>query len=76
MSKKQYCPLCNKVHEVEIKTEMTSTKINNKKVEFESKFYYCPTGINGEHKYINGKLLDQNLRNARKAYKEKYNEEI
>lgn len=76
MSKKQFCPLCCKVHEIEIKTEMTSTKINDKKVEFESKFFYCEKGLNGEHKYVNGKLLDENLHNARKAYEEKYNKEI
>lgn len=76
MNKKQYCPLCDKVHETHITTEITTTKINGKKVKFESKFFYCEKGLNGEHKYVNGKLLDENLRNARKAYEEKYNKEI
>jgi len=70
----QYCPFCNKEHEVQrIHTE-TSLEIKGEMVEYMEESYVCPITSHEEgNSWAPGKMFDENLQRARDAYREKHN---
>lgn len=71
----ELCPMC-KMHPAIIKKEKVITLINGKEVEYEEVVYHCSTlgKYDPDSYFIPPKAMDLNLKNARKAYKEKYHE--
>lgn len=63
------CPLCGHFHEVEIRKSKKESIVKGETVTHDEVYYYCPMGYDGEHEFVNGTLLDNNLLNARNAYR-------
>lgn len=69
-----YCPLCNKVHEVEERKRMTGLSHNaNKQIGYIEHYYFCD---NTESEFHTLKTLEGNLTAASLAflYEDKKNE--
>ena len=62
------CPICNKVHELEIKTRETQGFIKGEVVEYEEKYFECPDTASEENEFTSASMMDENLRRARDAY--------
>ena len=66
-----HCPICGKTHEVKERKEITTTIIKGEEVSYEERFYFCPDAKDEENEFVSGEMLDENLSNARRAYREK-----
>jgi len=64
------CPICDQTHEVEERKRMSETIIKDEKVIYEEKYYLC-SHAKDENEFENGALLNENLLNARNAYRKK-----
>lgn len=65
------CPLCDKTHEVEERKRKTSITIKGEKVTYEERFYFCANADEDENEFETGKMTNENLSNARNAYRMK-----
>ena len=65
------CPLCDKIHEVEERKRLASITIKGEKVSYEESFYYCQNADENENEFETGSMTNQNLLNARNAYRVK-----
>ncbi len=65
------CPLCEKTHEVEERKRMTTITIKGKEVVYEERFYFCANADEDENEFENGAMTNENLLNARNAYRVK-----
>ena len=63
------CPLCGYFHEVEIRKSKKEAIVKGESVTYDEMYYYCPIGYDGEHEFVNGEFLDDNLLYARNAYR-------
>lgn len=66
------CPICDEIHEVEIRERQTSTIIKGEKVSYLEKVYFCCNADDDECEFETGKLVNENLLRARNAYREKH----
>lgn len=64
------CPICDKEHDVILKEKEITVEIKGVKVPYIETVYFCENADDEECEYCNGKMLDENLDRARKAYKE------
>lgn len=62
------CPVCEKVHEVEERKRVATTIIKDEKIDYEEKYYYCANSKE-ENEFETGGMTNQNLLNARNAYR-------
>ena len=65
------CPLCDKNHEVEERRRITSVTIKGEEVTYEERFFYCTYAEEGENEFETGAMTNENLLNARNAYRVK-----
>lgn len=65
------CPLCDKVHEIEERKRMASTIIKGEEVAYEERFFFCANANEEEHEFETGSMANENLLNARNAYRVK-----
>ena len=65
------CPICDKVHEVEERTRQAMITIKGEEVIYEERFYYCAYVKEGEAEFESAKMANENLLNARNAYRRK-----
>lgn len=65
------CPLCEKTHEVEERKRMTTITIKGKEVVYEERFYFCANADEDENEFETGAMINENLLNARNAYRVK-----
>lgn len=63
------CPVCDKIHEVEERKRITTTIIKDEEVTYEERFYFCANAEEEECEFETGGMLNQNLLNARNAYR-------
>lgn len=63
------CPICNKVHELEIKTRETKGYIKGEVVEYEEKYLECLDTASEENEFVSASVMDENLLKARDAYR-------
>jgi len=70
----QYCPFCNREHEVHrIRTE-TSLEIKDDIVKYFEEGFACPVTMNEDgNSWATGKIFDENLLRARDAFRVKHN---
>lgn len=66
----RYCPICGKEHNVILKEKETTVEIKGVNVPYIETVYFCENADDEECEYCNGKMWDENLDRARKAYKE------
>lgn len=70
----RYCPLCDKVHLVEKRKRISEMLIKNEIVSYEEVYFFCPKSVNYEEdEFVSAGLMNQNLQNARNAYRKKHN---
>lgn len=63
------CPLCDEVHEIEERSCIASTIIKGEKIDYEETYYFCCNSDDNENKFATGKMENDNLLNARNAYR-------
>ena len=63
------CPFCDKEHEIEERKRMTMNILKGVKLEYEERYYYCPYAPKDECEFEIGSMMNENLRNARNAYR-------
>ncbi|WP_313125961.1 type II TA system antitoxin MqsA family protein [Proteiniclasticum ruminis] len=63
------CPICNKVHDLEIKTRETQGFIKGEVVEYEEKYFECLDTDSEENEFASASMMDENLLRARDAYR-------
>lgn len=67
------CPLCGKTHEIEERKRTTMTILKGDEVTYEERFYFCANVDEDENEFENGDMVNENLLNARNAYRVKHN---
>lgn len=67
------CPLCDKVHDIEERRRIASTIVKGQVVEYEESYYFCTLSKENECEYATAKMENDNLLNARNAYRIKNN---
>ena len=65
------CPLCEKTHEVEERKRMTTITIKGVEVAYEERGYFCANADEDENEFETGAMTNENLLNARNAYRVK-----
>lgn len=63
------CPLCDKVHEIEERKRTTTTIMKGEEVTYDERFYFCGYADADENEFETGKMINENLLNARNAYR-------
>lgn len=66
------CPLCDKIHEIEERTRIAKTIIKGEEVNYEEIYYFCANSDEDENEYVTGKMENDNLLNARNAYRKSH----
>ena len=66
------CPLCDKTHEVEERKRLATDLIKGENITYEEKFYRCTNSDNEENEFETGSMVNENLSNARNAYRVKH----
>lgn len=70
-NKYKECPLCDKVHELELRRRISVAKVKDEDVEYEEQYYVCPNAPEDENEFVDGKTHNMNMLNARNAYRVK-----
>lgn len=65
------CPLCDKTHEIEERKRTTTITLKGEEVTYEERFYFCANADEDENEFETGAMTNENLRNARNAYRVK-----
>ena len=65
------CPICDKIHEVEERKRFSTITIKGEKVDYEERFFFCANADEDESEFETGSMTNQNLLNARNAYRVK-----
>ena len=66
------CPLCDRTHEVEERKRLATDLIKGENITYEEKFYRCTNSDNEENEFETGSMVNENLSNARNAYRAKH----
>ncbi len=65
------CPLCGKTHEAEQRKRQAKIVIKGEEVNYVERYYFCANADEDENEYQNGMMMNENLLNARNAYRVK-----
>ncbi len=63
------CPICDKVHEIEERTRITELIIKGEEVNYVETYYLCPNSDEDDNEFVTGKMVSDNLLNARNEYR-------
>ncbi|MGF7186606.1 putative zinc finger/helix-turn-helix YgiT family protein [Desulfitispora alkaliphila] len=63
------CPICNKVHSLELRKRLTQGLVKGEVVNYEEVYYLCPLSDEEENEFVPAGLMDENLLRARDAYR-------
>ncbi len=63
------CPLCDMSHEVEERTRTTTTNMKGIDIAYTEKYFVCSNSKDDENEFVTGSMMDENLLNARNAYR-------
>ena len=66
------CPVCDKVHEIEVRERQATVIIKGEKVNYFEKVFYCCNAGDDECEFETGKLANENLLSARNAYRKNH----
>ena len=70
------CPICDKIHEIEERSRIDKTIIKGEEVAYEETYYFCVNSDEDESEFVTGKMLNDNLFNARNMYRKAHNQLI
>jgi len=68
---KMDCPICDKMHSVEMRKRQTQALIKEEHVYYEEVYYRCNVNEE-ENEFVPAGVMDENLLRARDAYREKH----
>lgn len=63
------CPICNKVHSLEMRKRLTQCLVKGEIVDYEEVYYLCPLSDEEENEFAPASIMDENLLRARDAYR-------
>ncbi len=63
------CPVCDMEHEVEARKRKVSMLFKDEEIIYEETYYYCENAREEENEFEVGSMTNQNLMNARNAYR-------
>lgn len=63
------CPICNKVHSLEMRKRFTQGLVKGEVVDYEEIYYLCPLSDEEENEFVPAGIMDENLLRARDAYR-------
>ncbi|MCR4933053.1 MAG: DUF4065 domain-containing protein [Lachnospiraceae bacterium] len=66
------CPLCDKVHELEERKRISVVDIKGEEIHYEERYFFCSNADEEENEFMTGEMMNENLLNARNAYREKH----
>lgn len=66
------CPLCDKKHEVEERKRLATIILKGEEIVYEERFYFCVNADADENEFETGSMANENLMNARNAYRVKH----
>ncbi len=69
MIEKNYCPICGRHHGVQKETSKAVLNIKGVDIEYDELYFVCKYIDGEDNTYTTGKMEDQNLLNARNAYR-------
>ena len=67
------CPICDKIHEIEERSRIDKIIIKGEEVDYEETYYFCVNSDEDESEFVTGKMLNDNLLNARNMYRKAHN---
>ncbi len=67
------CPICDEFHEVEERTRIVETIIKGELISYEETYLLCCNSDEDENEFVTGKMENENLLNARNAYRKVHN---
>ena len=67
------CPLCEQKHEIRKMKRVAMMEIKGVEVSFDEVYFVCENFVDGENEFVDAKIMDSNLLNARNAYRTKKN---
>ncbi len=65
------CPVCDKSHEIEERERIASIVLKDEEVTYKERFYFCANADEDENEFETGLMTNENLLNARNAYRVK-----
>ena len=65
------CSLCGKTHEVEERKRIATINLKGEDVTYKERFYFYANADEDENEFETGAMTNENLLNARNAYREK-----
>lgn len=63
------CPICNKVHSLEMRKRFTQGLVKGEVVDYEEVYYLCTLSNEEENEFVPADILDENLLRARDSYR-------
>lgn len=63
------CPICNKVHPVEVRKRLTQGLVKGEVVEYDEVYYLCPLCDEEDNEFVPAGIMDNNLLKARDSYR-------
>ncbi len=65
------CPICNRVHLLEVRKRVTQAIVKGEVVDYEEVYYLCSLSDDDENEFVPAGVMDENLLRARNAYRTK-----
>lgn len=69
---KMDCPICDKVHGIEVRTRIAKTIMKGEEVDYEENYCFCPNSNEDENEFVTGKIQNENIVKAHNAYWMRY----
>lgn len=66
------CPLCARIHEIEERKRFATITLKGDQVTYKERFYFCANADEDENEFETGSMTNENLLNARNAYRVKH----
>lgn len=67
-TKTEFCPICDKIHEIEERKERKEVRVHGIKVQYDKYFLRCNLSNDEYTDYTPGFMIRENLARIRKAY--------
>ena len=66
---KEYCPICDKEHDVEKRKRKSKIEVKDLIVEYDEIYFRCTKTQEEENEFVTSEMMDNNLLNAKDNYR-------
>lgn len=63
------CPLCGKLHQVELRKRNASATVKGETVSYQEQYYLCKNIADDDNEFVPARMMDANLLEVRDAYR-------